>query len=222
MSNVRDVFNDRKEEIEFYFSVILDIENGNALNTVDNAKFFRIMKSNFVLMLYNLVEATTTSGMLEIYEALKDNTTSYDMLITQIQKIWREYKIKEIYKPDSKLQTYTKRVEEIINTITQDIPIELHKNMIGIDGNLNAKRIKEICDRHSIRYRVIDDNLVLEDIRKKRNALAHGDDSFGRCARDLSVADLESIKDVVINFLSGIVEGMEQYCINKKYLVSNS
>lgn len=219
MSNVRDVFNDRKQEIEFYFSVMLDIENGHVLNTVDNSKFFRIMKSNFILMLYNMVEATTTSGMLEIYESLNNDHCSYDQLIDPIQKIWREYKIKEVYKPESKLQTYTKRVEEIINIITQDVPIELYKKMIGIDGNLNAKRIRGICDRHNIRYRVIDDEMTLENIRKKRNALAHGDDSFGRCTRDLSVTDLERIKDIVINFLAGIVDGMEQYCSSKRYLL---
>ena len=73
MITTHEVFGDRKNEIEFYYSVMVDIddETKNALNTIDNQRFFRIMKSNFLLMLYNLVEATFTTGMLEIYEQLE-------------------------------------------------------------------------------------------------------------------------------------------------------
>ena len=69
MIAIHDVLDDRKSEIEFYYSVMVDFDNNtNVLQTVDNQRFFRIMKSNFLLMLYNLVEATFTTGMLEIYD----------------------------------------------------------------------------------------------------------------------------------------------------------
>ena len=59
MIAIHDVLDDRKSEIEFYYSVMVDFDNNtNVLQTVDNQRFFRIMKSNFLLMLYNLVEAT--------------------------------------------------------------------------------------------------------------------------------------------------------------------
>lgn len=83
---------------------------------------------------------------------------------------------------------------------------------------LTQKKIKKICDKHKIRYRVVDDQLALEKVRKKRNALAHGDESFSRCARDLTISDLGIIKDTVIRFISEIVEGMEKYCNEKQYL----
>lgn len=76
----------------------------------------------------------------------------------------------------------------------------------------------EKCCKHKIRYRVVDDQLALEKVRKKRNALAHGDESFSRCARDLTISDLGIIKDTVIRFISEIVEGMEKYCNEKQYL----
>ena len=78
--------------------VDIDDETKNALNTIDNQRFFRIMKSNFLLMLYNLVEATFTTGMLEIYEQLERENCSYGAVIDEIQNIWRDYKIKEIKK----------------------------------------------------------------------------------------------------------------------------
>lgn len=220
--STHEVFEDRKSEIEFYYSVMVDIddESKHTLNTIDNQRFFRIMKSNFLLMLYNLVEATFTTGMLEIYERLKRDNCSYEAVIDEIQRIWRDYKVKEVYKPDSRLATYTNRVKEIVTDITQNTPMILSKAMLGINGNLNAKQIKEICDRHRIRYRVTDDQSVLEKVKKKRNALAHGDESFSRCARDLTLADLEAIKDTVLLFISEILAGMDAYYDNKQYLRS--
>lgn len=220
MIAIHDVLDDRKSEIEFYYSVMVDIDNNanGTLRTVDNQRFFRIMKSNFLLMLYNLVEATFTTGMLEIYDQLQSDGCSYANVIDEIQNIWRDYKIKEVYKSDSSLSTYTNRVQRIVLDITQNIPLILSKSMMGVNGNLNAKQIKAICDRHGIRYRVSDDQLALEKVKKKRNSLAHGDESFSVCARDLTISDLETIKDTVILFISEITVGMEKYCDEKHYL----
>ena len=127
MITTHEVFGDRKNEIEFYYSVMVDIddETKNALNTIDNQRFFRIMKSNFLLMLYYLVEATFTTGLLEIYEQLERENCSYGAGIDEIQNIWRDYKIKEIYKPESGLTTYTNRVRNIVLDITQNTPLAL-------------------------------------------------------------------------------------------------
>lgn len=219
MTNTLEIFADRKSEIEFYFSVILDYNDNNTkvINTIDNKKFFRIMKSNFILMLYNLVESTITNGFEEIYEDLKNNNCTYNELIKEIQNIWRENKIREIYKPETILKTYTNRVENIVNDIIHEVPITLHKGMINISGNLNAKSIKDICNKHHIRYTVIDDKNILDNVKNNRNALAHGDISFSKCSRDLTINDLENTKDTVINFLEGILKGMEEYCDGKKY-----
>lgn len=224
MINTVEVFDDRKAEIEFYFSVIVDFDNKGSwvINTIDNTKFFRIMKSNFILMLYNFVESTISNGLEEIYENLKNDGCKYNDVIDEIQIIWRNYKVREIYKPESLLKTYTKRVKEIVDDITNEVPIILNKNMSGINGNLNAKIIKDICNKHHIRYCVDDDNQVLDNVRRKRNALAHGDDSFSKCARDLTVDDLEKIKDTITNFLTGIVNGMQTYCDEKKYMKQNN
>ena len=140
MISTHEVFIDGKNEIEFYYSVMIDIEDEtkHALNTIDNQRFFRIMKSNFLLMLYNLVEATFTTGMLEIYEQLKRENCSYEAVIDEIQNIWRDYKIKEIYKPESGLTTYTNRVRNIVLDITQNAPLALTLGLLGINGNLNA------------------------------------------------------------------------------------
>ena len=199
MINTKETFEERKIEIEFYYSVLVEMDNENKeiINTINNPLFFRILKSNFLLMLYNLVEATVTTGMLEIYQQLKNEACTYSELINELQDIWRDYKVKEVYLSSSELKAYTSKVENIVKNILEDTPLIFSRGMLNINGNLNAKKIKTICDKHCIRYRVIDDEMKLEKVRKKRNSLAHGDESFSNCARDLTISALENIKDTI-------------------------
>ncbi len=223
MINVKETFEERKGEIEFYYSVLVEIDKENSsIHTIDNARLFKIMKSNFILMLYNLVESTVSTGMLEIYESIKNDSCTYKNMVQELQTIWRDAKVKQVYSSSTELKTYTNRVKDIVDDITTSAPFILEKGMLNINGNLNAGRIKHICDDHRIRYTVVDDDNKLEEVRKKRNSLAHGDESFSQCARDLTLSDLESIKDIIIRFLQGIIQGMEDYCDNKKYLIANS
>lgn len=223
MITIHEVYDDRKAEIEFYFSVMLEVndESKNTINTIDNQRFFRIMKSNFLLMLYNLVEATFTTGMMELYEQVATEGCSYSSVIDELQEIWRNSKVKEIYKASSGLTTYTNRVKAIVDDITQNTPMILGKWMLGVNGNLNARLIKKICDNHRIRYQVTDDKYALEKVKQKRNSLAHGDESFSRCSRDITLNDLEIIKDSVLLFMEEIIQGIEKYCNEKQYMRSS-
>ena len=66
MIAIHDVLDDRKSEIEFYYSVMVDIDNNtnDTLRTIDNQRFFRIMKSNFLLKL------TVQDGKMTIHISL--------------------------------------------------------------------------------------------------------------------------------------------------------
>ena len=79
MQNTLGIFEDRKEEINFYYSIMIEIESADGhIETIDNNRLVKIMKSNLLLMLYNLVEACVVSGMMEIYEDLKNDGCSYN------------------------------------------------------------------------------------------------------------------------------------------------
>lgn len=220
MQNTLSIFDDRKQEIEFYYSIMVEMDHGNPdIHTVDNIRFYKIMKSNFLLMLYNLVEACIVSGMMEIYENLKNDNCSYGQVIREIQEIWSKYKINEIYGPATGRAAYENRVQQIIRDITTNAPIILSKDALGISGNLNARKIKDICDKHGIRYRLETSGESLERVKRERNSLAHGDVSFSACARELTISDLEDIKDEVMLFLKGILDGMKNYYDQKAYKI---
>jgi len=59
-------------------------------------------------------------------------------------------------------------------------------------------------------------------VKNKRNNLAHGDESFGNCTRDMTLTDLEHIKDEVCNFIKNILDGMKNCHDGKQYLMASS
>ncbi len=218
MKNTLEILNDRKEELELYYSIMLDLDNKSpTIKTINNSRFFKILKSNFILMLYNLVESCTISGIMEIYEQLKNDSCTYQNAIDEIKDIWVYSQVSQIYGPTTSQTTYEKRVKKIIDNITQNSIIELNRYAFNLGGNLDAKRIKALCDKHRIRYVAEDDRSALQMVKEKRNNLAHGDVSFSECARDLTLSDLNDIKIAVVDFMQGILDGMEKYYCNREY-----
>lgn len=222
MYNTNSLFEERKKELEFYYSILLDIDSGKPnIRTIDNSAFFKILKSNFILMLYNLIESCVVSGIMEIYDELKRDECSYDEVIEEIKAIWRNRQIDDAYSSrQAKQSTYEKKVEQIISAISSKTPIILTRvELKSISGNLDANRIKKICDKHRIRYVVEGDTDNLLTVKQKRNSLAHGDVSFSDCARDLTMVELEKMKDDVLVFMQNILDGMKKYYDSHGYKI---
>jgi hypothetical protein len=169
-------------------------------------------------MIYNLIEACVIGGLCEIYESIKNNSVVYSELIEEIQSIWSNYKIGEVYLSNSGRKAYEKCVRNIIDDVVFNKPIELTKHAIKHGGNLDAETIKKLCDKHKIRYSVSDDKGYLSTVKKSRNSLAHGDMSFVDCSRDISLQDLKNIKDGVKQFINEILSGMQDYYDNRRYV----
>lgn len=218
MQNTLELFKDRKEEVDFYYSNMYMVEESNGVfKKSDNTRLIKIMKSNLLLMLYNLIEACIVSGMMEIYERLASDKCSYKLLIDEIQKLWTNHQINEIYGSTASRSDYENRVQQIVQDITSNSPIKLQHKILGINGNLDARKIKEICDSHCISYSPNTRGDWLEKIKRQRNNLTHGDVSFSECAKDLTLEDLRVIKDDVFVFIDDVLNGMKDYYDGKKY-----
>jgi len=213
MQNTLDILEDRKNEIDLYYLALVDIEtisdDYNNNRHIFNDEFIKILKSNFILLLYNLVEATIVSGIEEIYSKIKNEECKYNFVIPEIKRIWSnsQFKLKE-----NKNVSRDKIIDSIINDI-----INIDKSSIGISGNLNDSKIREICKYHGILYSQSNGS-KLSEVRNKRNSLAHGISSFTECCRDLTINDLEQIKDEVLNFITSILEDMKKYHDEKLFL----
>lgn len=174
MNNAFNIFQKREKEVNLYFNNIKLIDeriNNNEIKydkNIYDSEFFKILKSSFILILYNLVEATISEAIDDIYNEI-NGKYKYDLVIPAIKKIWINNKIKTV--SENGLLT-----EEIIDSIVNDI-IEIKKERLSISGNIDDNKIRKIFKKHNIKFRHIDGS-DLKFIKEKRNFLAHGINSF--------------------------------------------
>jgi len=226
---VIDDFNKRVNEINSYLSGLADLE----LYAFDNDEgekyleddFLRILKSNTLLMMYNLVESTIMSGILKIYEGLAQDEMTYTKVRKEIKDIWFSFRHNEAYDKKAHYDSYRKKASDIVEFILSDEVLVLNRKAINIGGNLDADRIRDVCQEHGIIFtpdRKSRGGIVLEDVRDKRNYLAHGNISFVECGRDYSVSSLMKIKTETVLFLRAVLGGMQDYYDNKQYLIQET
>jgi hypothetical protein len=230
MQTTLDIYKDRIDEIELYFKGIAQLYEKLPLSGQEEIRpdfysddFLKMLKANALLMIYNLVESSIMGGILEIYEELKTQGLSYLAVRDEIQQIWFSFIFNQVYDKKAHYNSYRNKATEIINSILNDEVIELDRKATDISGNLDADKIRHICEGHGIQFTLATEckgGIVLTDVKNKRNDLAHGTTSFVECGRDYSVDALIKIKKQTVLFLDGILGGMKEYYDEKKYLLA--
>lgn len=231
MELVIDDFNKRVSEINSYLKGLEELELYSLENDeLDNKKFLeddfsKILKSNALLMMYNLVESTILGGILKIYEGLVQNEMTYTKVRTEIKNIWFSFRHNEAYDKKAHYNSYRKKASDIVDFILSDEVLVLNRKAINISGNLDADQIRGVCQEHGIVFNPNQESrggIVLEDIKDKRNSLAHGSVSFVECGRDYSVLRLMEIRKETVLFLKAVLDGMQDYYDNERYLMSET
>lgn len=221
MQTVIDTFNDRVAEINLYYNVISKMYSQK--DTIDfySEDFLKILKSNAILMIYNLVESSIMGGILAIYDELQRQQLSYCNVRSEIQNIWFSYKFNQVYDKKAHYNSYKEKATEIIDDILTNKILVLNRKATDISGNLDAEKIRHICQDHGI---IVDmpanchGGFVLNDVKERRNDLAHGTISFVECGRVYTIDDLQKTKDETIAFLDAILKGMKKYYDEKLFL----
>ena len=219
-----EIYQERINEIELYFKALQDLyctQPRKISYMFYSDDFLKILKANALIMIYNLVESSIMGGILEIYDELKTSGYSYKDVRKEIQNIWFSFKFNQVYDKTAHYNSYRDKAVEIINVILKNQPLEMDRKATDISGNLDADKIRQICSEHGITYTIESEcrgGLVLEDVKNKRNQLAHGTTSFAECGRYYSIEDLEKIKKETIIFLNSILKGMKKYYDDKTFL----
>ena len=75
-----------------------------SIDIVDKDEYeavFKSLKSNVILMLYNLVESTVRLTMNSYYDSVNDRKLGYQNLIEEVKKIWIKQALGTVQKNDS-------------------------------------------------------------------------------------------------------------------------
>ncbi len=224
MITVKDDFEKRCLEINAYFCLLERVLEQEAqlyllknqtrkLHSFD-AEVQKVLKSNVILMLYNLMESSIKSALVEVYEQISTKKIKYPLATEKVKAIWISTNHKK-FKEKSDIE-----VVELLNTI-DDVILKFGSDTPNISGNIDARKIRELAESigfsSSVHYST-EDGAILFQIKSERNKLAHGEKSFTECGRSYTITDLRKMKNQTITYLRRILSNIEKFLQDEEYL----
>ena len=213
MSDLRDFFDERKDEVEQFFTFLEKIEQDNTYSS-DMA----ILKSQAILMLYNLIEGSVNRGIEYIFDSVADCNLQHNELSDDIRVMWFRYF--DLHSDDSG-QT-KKSLEELDKFLDNMVEINLSKfrkynKSYFSSGTLDSGAIKKILKKFSIECSFSE--YQLQTVKKDRNFLAHGEKSFTEVSQQEALSDIKNKKDKIVVYLEKYVAVIEAYVEDEKYKI---
>lgn len=226
-------FNDRVAEVELYFQLLAALDNdeiailkGSGPQVVpvgaSPADWGRMLKGGAYLVLYNMVEAFIRRGFNEMFDSIQGDGLCADSLTHPLRQQWITQKNRKVKPFDGSPRLYMDLAFEMIDEITKGTTAVLHPDHLPISGNIDADVIRKVCNLHGVPHGTppaAKGGVELATVKKKRNDLAHGNESFVECGRNLTAADLIRVKDEVVAFVRGILINIQQFVNNKDYKI---
>lgn len=224
MQQVKEDFVARFKEIRNYVKFINYAANNanNVLTNTTNETYFisenliKILIANGFLLIYNATEATVRKSVEAIYDDVETSSVSYDNLKSIVKSKWLDDQVQNLKEGAFNFKTLKENLVKITDVISQSQYINLDKNNLGISGNLDAQKIREISKLHGLPE--IKNGGGLEIIKKKRNDLAHGDSSFSKIGQDYNPKDIERFAKEAFSFLKNFVVSVTKFIDNKDYI----
>lgn len=227
MVNTKNDFEQRKKEVENYFSFleVLDkdqtvlkyVKDGSFTEEQISKDIQRIMIANSFLILYNLIEATIRNSIVEIYDKIQEDEITYNKLSQSLKKIWIKNKTKNLKEGNFNINTLQSSVENIINNVIDNEIVLLTKDDIDISGNIDADKIRTLAKE--IGFDKTSNGSSLVTIKNKRNGLAHGNHTFYDVGKDYTVNEISLFKNETFLYLTDVINNIEKFINEKKYQI---
>lgn len=207
MHTIRDDFAEKRSEAEILISHIeeLTLESGS-INKVS------ILKSAFIMLLYNVVESTTVLVLDRVHE--KASRHQYSELSEHFKKLFVEHYLHG----ESQTKQKVSLNKIIDNSLTFPAFDDLSKKINLFSGNLDARELSKILSRYGIGKVTSKNKEKLLIVKSKRNKIAHGEVMFKECCRNSTAEELVLIKTAVFDALSQMVSLTDKFFEQKRYL----
>lgn len=231
MLQVRHVFEEHKEEINYFYSFLEDllIHDGRLVidppvNTIKTIKVetIAVLKSSFFLMLYNCIESTVSNCLkaalqavetdnckyIDLNESLKlSSLAAYDYMVQQAEtKEIRNKMLKEQNDFSSGYATLRIELKPFVGSTAQGT----------FSGSLDAEAIQKHFARLGLDTSTMSCT-EMRSIKSCRNKLAHGDCSFEEYGRNLTIQYIEVCKDRTLTYLESLINKVDVYIQVKDY-----
>ena len=269
MIDVRLDFRERVSQIDRYLTLVwisdsgiainnLEAINGNKINLSDGSELelsnflengdmlqfdqelSKILKSNAILLYYNLIEGTISLVLNEFFDKINQERSKYEFMTTSIKKIWLKYKHRSFGHGNFKDDDYIlSTIESIIDEVIEIQPKTVNDQELGnrtvynyeaycketksndISGNLDAREIRKVFSLYGLPEISLRCDSMLK-VKNKRNSLAHGNETFTEVGSNFTIDELFRMKAEIIGFLENVLTEVESFLRDKKYLTANA
>lgn len=226
-------FNERSKDVSEYLALLEFIDSiatnkhsplknesndGKEITYTLNRETQKILRANFYLLLYNLVESTINSIIAVIVDAINDESVTLEHLATRLVHLH----IEGLYDKVSSSQRIVQISKDLFQKAVQKETVLLDKLCFNTSGNVDYDNFQKIVGTIGCRGSLtIDERIVKEAMNRTknhRNKLAHGNWSFSTAGTSLTLAQIINDHNNVVGFLRQSLNNLEDYLDKKKYL----
>lgn len=196
------LFEDRNEEINLFISFSKSVtsnENQSRNNRINE----NILKSNILLMQYNLLESIFLEVFKEFYEKIKSTTIIIDNMTPQFSYNFylrlRRSSDKTSQSVKSKLFSQDLNQNFSYSAISSCFDLDEEERKFLVNGNLDGKKIKDFVKNWGIDTSILEEKDVgcLKTLKDQRQLLAHGGQSFSITGRGATWEDINNYKTAI-------------------------
>jgi hypothetical protein len=209
MISIRAELTEKKEEANLLLGLTLEV--GDLDNGVNKAA---ILKSAFILLLYNMIESTMSLVFERIHEKL--SSEHYVDLSPQLRKVWVEF----FFEKNNSKSYHTHLEKTLSKTLAFPSLVAFTERIKLFSGNLDADKLHTLLKKYGIGVLATTGKERLLFVKNKRNKVAHGEESFKNSCRNLTSAELTEYRDAVFLALDSIIDQSDGYLTNRKFAVS--
>ena len=199
-------------------SIKCESHQGSEISYIPNRECQKILRANFYLILYNLVESTLNSVISVVKDTINDERVSLDKLITSLIFLHIGGLYKDVTSPNRILEIS----KDLYKKTANNENVFLEELGFNTSGNVDFKFFQKIVSAIKCRGKLnIDENRVkkaMERTKNHRNKLAHGNWSFSNAGSMLTLSQIKEDYDCVVDFLDQSLHNLETFLDNKMYL----
>lgn len=208
MISVKSDFEEKKIDIE----ILLNHINEVSLSKGSNVHKVAILKSSFMLLLYNTIESTISSILEKVHETASIH--NYGELSDKLKLLFVEY-----YFVSQNGNKHKQSLDMVIlNSAQFPSFAEFGKRVKSFSGNLDAREINKVLSKYGIgeiQSKKRDKLLIVKNLRNK---IAHGEVMFKESCRNLTISELDQIRDATELAMQDAIAKAEHFIEQTRYL----
>ncbi|MCY4373705.1 MAG: MAE_28990/MAE_18760 family HEPN-like nuclease [Spirochaetaceae bacterium] len=230
-----ELLSSRAEEIESHLSLIRELtaaaiaRQGIANLQRVEMEHVDVLKSGFLVHLYNVVEAVMTKILEEVAADVIRYPPAKWSSSVRTEWVRTRAGVERGIESHQRLSRTVEIVDEAIAGAVNvafrvryernwsDSEITTVSERLGCSLQVTPDVVRRACDE-----RFQDDLAPMKYIRHKRNSLAHGNETFREGARQLGSRDLQRLRRAVVEYMESVSASFTGYLEGKSFLQENA